>query len=166
MDVTHRSLERAELLLLRLLVLVYLLRRLRLGVLELLHAICGRAGGQQAADSVVVEQTGVHWRACCTILAASFSASRSVWMPWDCCAACAPLCQRCCCRTGAGSGDVPSCVVWWWRRNGIRTPLGRGAQIRLNSISGPATCRRRAQRNATGIQLLPPASQPRVLAAS
>jgi hypothetical protein len=39
--------------------------------------------GQEERD----EEEDIHWRACCTILAASFSASSRVWIPWDCCAA-------------------------------------------------------------------------------
>ena len=59
-------------------------------------------------------------------------------MPWDCCAACA----RCVSAAGLGLGrGTYHRVVWWWRRNGIRAPLGPweiGSALRSGSISATA----------------------------
>ena len=47
-----------------------------------------------------------HWRACWTTFAASFSASRRVWMLWDCCAAFCPGVQHTiACRNGMQETD-------------------------------------------------------------
>lgn len=67
---THLLLELVELLLLLGLELGDVLLRLRLGLLELLRAVCVSADYAQL-------------RAFSTILVASFSASRSVWIPCD-----------------------------------------------------------------------------------
>lgn len=51
--------------------------------------LSGRIGWNENRCRCVIAagNSYIHWRACCTTLAASFSASRRVWILCDCCAA-------------------------------------------------------------------------------
>jgi hypothetical protein len=83
---THWWFEQFEFLLFGLLILLYLLPSFCARILELLNTVCDEELGSMKLLSHLM-RLNAHWRACWTILAASFSASSSVWMPCDCWAA-------------------------------------------------------------------------------